>query len=86
MGNKQKRGKAKALPCKLTIELFGDKVVAGQNLRGQALLNMFEAYKSASGLNKARLTLIGLERTRYCEQKKDAPKKIKNRQLMENQK
>ena len=47
---------------------------------------MFDAYKSRGGLNKARLTLIGLERTRFCEQKKDAPKKIKNRQLMENQK
>ena len=50
------------------------------------MLNMFDAYKSVGGLNKARLTLIGLERTRFCEQKKDAPKKIKNRQLMENQK
>ena len=86
MGNKEKRAARKAAPCKLSIELLGDKVIAGQNLRGQAVINMFDVYRSVGGLDKARLTLIGLERTRFCEQKKDAPKKIKNRQLMENQK
>lgn len=82
MGNKKTRQKqAGATPYKLTIEFQSAKVVTGQSIVGQAVLTLSDSYFSQGGLDKAVLTLIGLERTRICEQKKDAVKKIKNRHL-----
>jgi len=39
-------------------------------------------YDSEGGLDKCIVTLTGTEQVRYCEQKKDNPKKIKNRNLV----
>ena len=68
MGNKaNKQLGNKATPYKLSIEFYGAKVMTGQSIRGQAVLSLEDVYHSEGGLDSATLTLIGLERTKFCE-------------------
>ena len=69
-------------PFSLRIELSQQKVTAGQPIRGQAVLILDDVYKSEWGLNKCSLTLTGIEKARFCEQKKEQPKKAKNKNLI----
>ena len=50
-------------------------------MTGQAVLYLDDVFTSATGLDIAQVRFTGYELTRFCEQKKDQPKKIKNRTL-----
>ena len=82
MGNKSGKNKsgAKPTPYTLKIEFFGDRVVAGHQIRGQAVLTLDDIYKSKAGLDKAVVSFSGYESACYAEQKSsNEPKKAKSR-------
>ena len=87
MGNKgSKHQTYKRKPYSLAIEFAQQIVNPGDSIVGQATLLLEDVYDSEGGLDKCVVTLTGTERVRYCEQKKDNPKKIKNKNLVINQK
>ena len=61
--------KGKKSPYSLSIELFGDKFMAGSQISGHAVLILDDEYESPTGLDKAVLSFKGFEGKRCVEQK-----------------
>ena len=68
-------------PYRMSIELSQQSYFSGTNLTGQAVLFLDDVFQSKTGLDIAQVRLSGYESVRYCDQKKDQPKKNKNRNL-----
>ena len=66
MGNKGSKKAGGPTPYHIEIEYFGDRVVAGQSINGQAVLVLDDAYVGKTGLDKAVVQLNATERVRYC--------------------
>jgi len=61
--------KGKKSPYTLSIELFGDKFIAGSQISGHAVLILDDEFVSPTGLDKAVLSFKGFEGRRWVEQK-----------------
>jgi len=85
MGNEgSKHQTQKRLSYSLDVQFTQPRVYTGDNIVGQAVLLLSDVYDSEGGLDKCVLTLTGTERVRYCKQRRDNPKKIKNMKLKTN--
>ena len=84
MGNSNEKKKGQKKPYSLSIEFNGQQGNAGDNLLGQAVLQLSDIYESPGGLDKAILTFSGIEYIRFCDQKRTQPKKVLNRTLHEH--
>ena len=66
MGNKHAKIPGAKTNYRIEIEYFGDRVVAGSTINGQAVFILDDQYVGKAGLDKAHVSLIGTECVRHC--------------------